>query len=761
MTTRQPDATTRNVMEWAASKHGVDVCIMIAIMNLESSVRPWLNRNRDTGGQYAFGPMQMSLVRAIDVLSIYHRSLFHPDTITAVELTRRRNVASPGPEDPVVSNPWQNGSTNLLPAAYGGGTPVNEVTYENMFDQVFLIAQLHVNMDLAAAAIKQTFDQSLGSTRGGLCGTDATQSNVQCWIYNYQGGPAEFSPGNPPGPTVLGRSQRGAEHYLDCKGGSFLDFDGTNTNRTSDPPQPILEGECTTTDIIFPDGYYLPPSPHHATFYAKIGGIRPPDADGISLTSGGFELTPSRPQYVEYFEYVDEFGFWIDKWTIRAFDPSWDIVTGNAILALADTGRTLERNQLGGLVGTGFENSQLAWGYSSFPSSSNGFGVISPTKLEGGAWAPLRAALLLEYEPYFMGYGVEMRLSGLSGEAAPKMTSSTHTFPGEFINHRSAGLPRGVRTESDIVIFLAEELGWQFCVRETEEKTESNELKKYTMTNRDPLSFIYNNLVTYATAKDDANAHGYIVRYEPATNTLHFHPPVQKVTRRYIYSRGRSGTIISFRPTIQPFAAVVLGGFGLAYSGFDQETMQPFEGFVDHRNSQSRMVSGQSTMPAGFSLSDNGAWEPDIDSNIEDLVSGIGSVINTTFQRGSTGYGTKALWEARMKNAHQALSWAAVGAELVVQGDPTIRSQTNIHVTVFGKGGPQHEHWASGTYLIQRATHVIERGIYTTTLTLMRNALPDEAKIGTAVQKGEIVPTTEGICGINMSCEPGATFVTG
>lgn len=672
MGTRRADPATRRRIEIAANRAKIDPDLLEAVYNRESSANPYQERHND-GGTWAYGPFQI-----------------HED--------RARDNGFVGDPDELVPNPL-----------YG------DPNFQDAPAQVRRLDAIDTNVDLAAQALADNKD---------VCGDDPS-----CLVAGY----------NLPG-TIRGRNQVTLEqientqnytndvmqHYANIKGGTYtasnvIDLKKRAKAKNHSPDRvdgpstdPVYEGHCLDDEQepgMFPEGAPLPPNPHHATCYFQIGGQR--NAQNGLILGTGYSLTPTPPQYVEYFEYVDDVGPWTDQFRIRVFDPSWDVAAGDRVLRAIQQARTeggvkpsSSENSTSFDRMSGLESVLLSWGYVGYPGEQ----LLGAAFQQRGMWSGMRQAFILGYNPHFLGTGVEIELTGMASDVAARLRSRSVTYP----------LRSGATSIGEIVKQIAIRNGWRYCIRPTVPLYEAGEPKKFTQAQKDDIAYIQYDLTPLARAADNPDVTGYVAYYNSQTNTLHFHPPKDGViVRHYTYARQRLGTIISFNPNVQPALVAALGGGHLEVAGMDQYTKEMFR-HVPARSPNDPSSLGTFGAPERASLNDTEGFSR-----------------QTVADAGTTD---AAAAEAR--SMWRTQQWAVVTADLTVVGDPTVRSGQLVRVTVFGEDSMPH--WASGVFRIQKATHVIDRGVYQTTLQLFRDAMPTQFTTGAPVSSIE---------GENMSSE--------
>lgn len=647
MGTRRADPATRRRIEIAANRAKVDPDLLEAVYNQESSANPYQDRHND-GGTWAYGPFQI-----------------HED--------RARDNGFLGDPDELVPNPL-----------YG------DPNFPDAPAQVRRLDAIDTNVDLAAQSLADNKD---------VCGDDPS-----CLVAGYNR-PAAIRGSHPLSPQQVANTQNYTnstmQHYADIKGGTYtagdvISLDDRNKSRRYSPDRvngpsgdPVYEGHCLDDEQepgMFPEGAPLPPNPNHATCQFQIGGQR--NAQNGLILGTGFSLTPARPQYVEYFEYIDNMGVWTDTFRLRVFDPSWDVAAGDRALRAIQQARTeagVQPSSPGSLGG--LESVLLSWGYVGYPGEQ----LLAAAFQQRGMWSGVRQAFIIGYNPHFLGTGVEIELTGQATDVGARLRSRSVTYP-----TRS-----GATSISEIVKQIAIRNGWRYCIRPTLPIYEGGEPKKFTQAQKDDLSYIQYDLIPLARAADNPAVTGYVVYYNSQTNTLHFHPPKDgQIVRHYTYARQRLGTIIAFNPKVQPALVVALGGGRLELAGIDQHTKEVFQHVFDKK--------------PGDDPSSLGAWGVPDRATLHDL---------EKFNRQQVAdAGTSEAAKAEAQSMYRTQQWAVYEADLTIVGDPTIRSGQLVRVTVFGEDSMPH--WASGVFRIQQATHVIDRGTYQTTLQLFRDSMP-------------------------------------
>jgi len=648
MSTRRADAQTRQIIEREAAQAGIDPDLLEAIYNQESSANPFQEARTDTNGKLSYGPFQIQHARAID-------------------------QGFSGNPNELVPNPLY-------------GNP----NYPGAPQFVKRLDALDTNIHFAALAINDNQARCSGDPQCLAAG------------YNCPACARGGADGNYGAAQIYSNSVM--KHYAGIKGGTYtadnVNPPGNHRRYTPNRPggpgdEPIdpaqLEFVCKADldEDLFPDGAPLPPNPNHPTFQFTVGALLTAEGE----PTGGFDLTPTRPQYIQYFEYVDNIGVWSDQFTLRIFDPSWDIVAENEVLSAIRTANT-ENPQVGGDSRTtrqifGFENCIMSWGYTAAPERT-----LNQMLRTDGLWSRNHAGVVLEYSPRFLGFGVEITLSGQSNESVQRLTAKSRTWPGQ--------IQRSGTTISDIVQQLCDENGWGSCILPTQPLTLHNEPLKFDQAQMDDLYFIQHVLRPLAVAAQNPSLTGFLAHYDSRNNVLHFHPPMfSKLARHYTYARQRLGAVISFQPQVNPAMIVALGGHRIDFGGLDDETKEPFTDFVTDRDLPDAPILGPVGPPDEITLS------------TQKFLMGL-----------TSSYPKKDLAKIEAKAMYETMRWSTVESTLVVVGDPTIRAGQVVRVTVFSKNGEPH--YTSGLYLIKEARHVIQGGEYTTTLSLLRNAYTGE-----------------------------------
>lgn len=459
--------------------------------------------------------------------------------------------------------------------------------------------------------------------------------------------------------------------------------------------------------------YPMPPNPFHAAVKFVVGAVV--DSNGNPDMSNAFDLTPARPQYLQYFEYRDltpgDAGAdtMANKFRIRVFDPNWDIVTERAVSSL----HKIEAFGHGAVA-----NALLAWGYTS-PGrelfSNNPINLVAPT----------RRAWITSIEPNFLGFGVEITIEGFSDECITKMVSRTESHP------NPETLAQYGDTIGDIVEFIAKRNGWKTCIEPTVKLTDIDATERLFQQSKESDWELLNNLATMARSVADPNEGPYNVYYEAVTNILHFHPTYrldERPVRIYTYARQRTGAILSFTPNIVGQMVALLGGSNSKMDGMDLVTHENFTSLGQDELFPTKPLF----CPVAPGILLDSGYNPNAN--------------RSALREFNTTMPNKQNADAEMANLYLSARTAALTAELKIIGDPLIQPMRHIMVIVYTHNG--NLHYTSGIYQVIEALHIIQGGTYETTLKLIRDAIAfdDSSKFlrnhGKIIDaKGTVVPT--------------------
>lgn len=422
----------------------------------------------------------------------------------------------------------------------------------------------------------------------------------------------------------------------------------------------------------------LPPNPYHATFWCKI--------------NDQFLLTPTRPQYITYFEYIERgVGGMMDEFKIRVFDPRWDVIE-DAVGRADPYDTTIDYTSF---YIPGWAPMELQFGY--VPRNAEQL----QTPLDAlDLMTPRFRASLTGWAPEFLGWGVEIEIAGKSGLDMTFLQQKARTY--------------NEKTVSDIVTKIAADNDWFPCIEPTTPFTEGNQNKIFTQAQQGAVDFIYNELRPLAQAAGQPDAPKYEVYFDPVPRegkkgTLHFHPPLlsSHPIRRYIYQRQRAGQIISFKPAINPGALAFLKGISNVHTGMNIYNKTHITVPMSDGTTPSKLLNGLVRTPEVFER---------------------GNPASRIRTQSQTPYTTPQMVDAQARTQYLGAQMAAFFAELTIIGDPLIRARRCVDVLIFShtseRVGHPILHWMSGKFYITEARHVIQQGEYTTTLQLVRQDQP-------------------------------------
>ena len=523
---------------------------------------------------------------------------------------------------------------------------------------------------------------------------------------------------------------------------------------------------------------YIPRSPYApylSVIYTSSNGV------SIDLASGD----DGRPRYITYFEYHETLGG-LGTARVRLFDTGGDIIleaiSGNAGVQVDTVGNPKTDPDSPKKAATSqfsiLDNVKLTFGYA--PSveeeikDASIFGTIFPGRLGeeerkidplNKFVAPRKEMFLQNYQPRFLGYGVELDLVFADASAIAALEEKTRTFTndggtdGKEAKVIASGQQGGVPEEGSqlgIVETICKEHGWQACTAATSElinfdtlddNTESN--RHIVQTGKDDMAFIREKLIPASKVKGEQSA-GYMAYVDSSTkpSTLHFHPPNLRAPsdRVYRYTRSRNGTVIRFEPVVNGELIALFGGISATYAGINPVTKQT--------------ISTKASSDDDTGNNSPGASLPSEKTYQEDGVDGV--VEKTVKPNTVRNSPDRDLEEQRgaVQSFRQSGSLAALSGQLVVLGDPKIRAGMNIdlEVEVFNPSGSGDAlgwdyladatkgilgslpfvnqpaspkelyfsrglHYTSGKWHVLEVRHIIQGGEYLTYLELMRNTL--------------------------------------
>jgi|WetSurSiteA1Bulk_404760.scaffolds.fasta_scaffold00002_102 hypothetical protein len=550
--------------------------------------------------------------------------------------------------------------------------------------------------------------------RDKYCGGDGTAYRKMA--IGYHAGPSALSfVVSSIGPNTSTYVERVIRDLKIIKGAAFVDSDIDYTKPVSEQLGAKAKSgfRCKAAKDLVEPGmfpYPLPPNPFHATFSCQIGGIFNPDTRKLD---GGFDLTPKRPQYITYFEYTERLGSETDSFRIRMFDPEWDSieqevlrkcnpdyipVSVGSISVMRPDGagvpfsRKENKNQVREkFIYSGFENMSLTWGY---VSSDFTTGERTPVSFVSSP----RMARLMGYQPTFVGWGVDLELTGLATDILSKLEGGEDSYiGGEY------------ETPTDIARKIAERNNWPDPCLEQSKVVPGDDGKPKNWekpSKMDDLTFLQTIVAPLAISAEDENRGGFMVNFDNEKKMLHFHsvPYNLPIIREYEYARNRTGAIISYKPEVNGIAMVNLGASTTIAQGYDTLNKEPITVEVDASVTKDAQVEGGVT---------TFRTEPTPDSLDHAIREEFGD------KYFDSSLNSKEAVRIEATNYFTSLRKFAMTATLRIIGDPLIKPMRRIRIIVNSSRGVPH--FVSGTWFIQEVKHIIKNGSYFCDLSLFRH----------------------------------------
>jgi len=722
------DAFSKSLILKEASEYGLDPNFVEAVF-LQEGGKPY-QVNWDNN-HFAHGPMQVSLDAATDggyspsdLVRDDFREFYYSPALASPELSIKFGTAYLATRGLVVG--CSNGDYKCLLAAYNAGNVIGR-------------------------------DPKTGNYRN--------QSYVDKVWAKYtaiSGGVVEEAPA-PPSPSSF--------PSLDCHPCTILTNKDTN-------------GETTSSNKA--SAAYIPRSPYSP--YISIMYTPKKGTASFDLASGD---PGGRPRWLTYFELHERLGG-LSTARARLFDTGGDIivnaVSGDNSTEVDSVGNPQYDSESATRLAVSdfdpLDNVKIIFGYA--PSSAeiaeddSIFGTIFPGSMGSESIkidplkefvAPRREMYLQNYQPRFLGYGVEIDLVFADSSALAALESKTKTHVKDkdntgrviasgttadtvpviqsMVGDGDMSLP-----ELGIVETICAEHNWLACTEKTKpllsyESSVNNELadRPITQTGKDDITFLREKLAPSAANDDGSSAYAVYLDSSTKPSTLHFHPPVLNAPagRSYYYTRSRLGTVLRFEPVINGQLIALFGGVSAVLAGTDMVSKQPISS------------KSQSTDPDSNSLPGNPL--PTQTTYQEDGPEGVLSKTVSPTTLNSSPDKNKEEQLGAAQSFRQSGSLAALTAQMVVLGDPKVRAGMNVDISieVFNPAGssdalgwdylvdstqgilgsiflnrptPPRElyakrglHYTSGKWMVAEVRHVIQGGEYLTYLELLRNTL--------------------------------------
>ena len=678
-----------------------------------------------------------------------------------------------------------------LDAAVDGGYSPNDLVRDPAREAYYSVA-------LAGPELSIKYGTAYLAIRGPIVGCDG-HSDYKCLLAAYNGG------------NITGVNARGEyrnQSYVDEVWAKFVEISGGNVPDSPESPNPsafplISSFPCTTikdlTDSEATSGNkasaaYIPRSPYFP--YISIIYTPKKGTASFDLATGD---PAGRPRWLTYFELHERLGG-LSTARARLFDTGGDIIVNAVSENNNTTVDSVGNAESGSEIATSLavsdfdplDNVKIIFGYA--PSSAeiaeddSIFGTIFPGSMGTESIkidslnkfiAPRREMYLQNYQPRFLGYGVEIDLVFADASALASLESKTKTYvegtekiSGMVIARgQQGGVPDATSDVDDeitsidplgIVETICAEHYWQACTQRTKpllsyEATAINEKsdRPITQTGQDDITFLREVLAPSAEAIDGSSA--YVVYLDSSTtpSTLHFHPPVLAApdVRSYYYTRSRLGTVLRFEPVVNGQLIALFGGVKAVLAGTDMVSKKPISGTSLSTDLSNNSLPGN-PLPTTTTYQEDGE-----DGNVRTK-----TVRPTTVKSSPDKSESEQIGSAR--SFRESGSLAALTAQMVVLGDPKVRAgmTVDISIEVFNPAGsrdalgwdylvdstqgilgtiflnrpsPPRElyakrglHYTSGKWLVHEVRHVFQGGEYLTYLDLLRNVMLNQSFLG-------------------------------
>lgn len=520
------------------------------------------------------------------------------------------------------------------------------------------------------------------------CGDD-----LYCRASAYNGGPGfgHTGPDKTPNPRAVQYGIAVVEHYNCIKNGEGKPV--APLPQPKPPASPSNGGGSIPCDVMNPEAEAIIPFPMPSNPYFAY----------FTLNVAGLNLTPTRPQYVTYYEFVEEMGV-ATSCRVRVFDPNWDVISG-ALL-----GDEIRRDW----VPDPMANCWTSWGY-----TDRNLEAITPAGPRS-LWSNPHTLKLLTFRPEFLGWGVEIEVTMVGFD-------SSSSNGGEKGRTLWGTIASGDNDNPGIAEALIQESGSVPCTEKTRDINDYGsgldsvqpESRIWSQDHVDNYVMMKNQLQPMATydaisgTDGEANVGYYVLRHNTDHGVTCFHPYLidSNHVREYVYARQQYGAIISWKPDINEALVAALAASGAKADTFDMVRKDFSTTIVDSVTAPNRLVTGPETK-ANF----EGVHDEELRKNVP------------TAQPAKNG-----TW-AEMLNHFESARMAAMTGTLTVIGDPLIKPGRNVSILVHtfyvkpdGTVVPVL-HWTSGVWMIQRTQHIIQAGEYITVLTLFRTDVLTQSK---------------------------------
>lgn len=420
-----------------------------------------------------------------------------------------------------------------------------------------------------------------------------------------------------------------------------------------------------------------------------------------------------RPQYVTYFDF-EMIGDGYTECNIRVFDPRWDVGQGEDV-----------DSKEGGFNLKAGDPCTVQFGYSRGQLP----GLPEIGRDEDPLWSPVYPMFVNDYQPKFLGYGVEIDI---------KLLCSAQAFTATQMNFRLYQKPTSTDNEVNPGIFetICQENGWTPCAPASHavgEFAAGTETPAYTdpvfvQNGIDDMAFLRYWVMPNAIPRGSQEADGTpneamtILWYEPDTNVAHMHNHLFNTphVREYVYARQQHGTILSFRPQMNGLATSQYGGATIEMASTDSKTGEMITVKLDPQKIPGMPSTGDQVDQNFVQIASDqkvtlGRYLPTTQTNIANI----------------TAEGVGAMMRARYMSNQ---------ATLIVMGDPSIKPLRNVLVIVLTNKQRVNgtfitvPHYTSGIWGIMSVRHVIQNGEFITQLSLFRNdAINEDGQLNTNV----------------------------
>jgi hypothetical protein len=665
-----------------------------------------------------------------------------------------------------------------LSAALDGGYSPTDLVFDPTHKESYSPA-------LASPSLSIKFGTAYLATRGIVVG--CLNGDYKCLLAAYNAG------------NIIGRDLNTGNYrnqsYVDEVWARYTEISGGEVREAPAAPNPSafppLESfPCTMLAKSVKDSSnvssdkapaaYIPRSPYSP--YISIIYTPKKGTASFDLASGDPD---GRPRWLTYFELHERLGG-LSTARARLFDTGADIIVNAVSENNSDSLDSVGNPQYDSESATRLsvsdfdplDNVKIIFGYASssaeIAEDNSIFGTVFPGSMGMQSLkidplskfvAPRREMFLQNYQPRFLGYGVEIDLVFADASAIAALESKTKTYVKDdgtglvIASGQQGGVPDSQSsTDLGIVEEICAEHGWQVCSEKTAkllsyEGHATNELRDrpIVQSGKDDITFLREKLAPSAMSAT-SNAAAYSVYLDssgtsPEPPTLHFHPPnlSAPASRSYYYTRSRLGTVLRFEPVVNGQLIALFGGVTAVLAGTDMVTKKPISS------------KSQSTDPDNNSLPGNPL--PTETTYQEDGPDGVVSKTVSPTTLNNSPDKNKEEQQGAAQSFRQSGSLASLTAQMVVLGDPKVRAgmTVDISIEVFNPAGsgdslgwdylvdstqgilgsiflnrptPPRElyvkrglHYTSGKWLVSEVRHVIQGGEYLTYLELLRNTL--------------------------------------